>query len=403
MFLKIAFKDLKIMSRDKTALSVIILMPLALILVLGLALGNMFGGQLEIEKFSIAVVDEDRNFMSKALINGVFRDALSDMTEVYTVSQEKAEEMLKDELVPSIIIIPKGFTSNIDKGIKTEIEVRSRTDEVFKSKIIESIVESFVKNVSQNLKASNFIVDIATRMNKPLPDTESAGMSINTSIMNDLRSVAENQFLEFQEQTEEGKTELTAFQYYAGTILGMFLLFAANMGATLIIEERENKTLERIMSARPGKISLISGKLSGIMLICFSQAITLIIFTSLFFGISWGTSIPSLLIITFAAAFASAGFGVMIASIAKTRQAAGGMGQVFIQLFNLVGGGIMPAFLLPKAVQYAAYIMPNWWTLKSYHTVMLGGAVMDILPDCGILMLVGLLYMSFGIMKFRVS
>ena len=191
-------------------------------------------------------------------------------------------------------------------------------------------------------------------------------------------------------------------QYYGVAMLAMFLLFGANTATRLMVDERENKTLGRILCAKPSKLILIAGKFIGLMIICFVQATILISFTGLFYGISWGSSFVGIFVVTLSACFAAAGFGMFISAIAKSQQAVEGLGQIFIQGFTLIGGGMIPIYIISPAIKNISRLTINWWVLHGYHDLMLGHGIITVLPYCLILLIMGVFYLSIGAVRFRV-
>ncbi|SHE78459.1 ABC-2 family transporter protein [Caldanaerobius fijiensis DSM 17918] len=146
--LYIGIKDTLITLRDYKALALIIMMPLILILVLGMALGPVFnsGG---LKSFEIALVDNDKGEMSR-----VFKEKVLDNKEVKKfvrykeMSEEKAREDIKEGRLPAAIIIPAGFSDDFKNGKKTEMIVLKSPAEELKASIVEQLARSFIETAS---------------------------------------------------------------------------------------------------------------------------------------------------------------------------------------------------------------------------------------------------------------
>src|SRR3989339_1990205 len=275
MFLHIAFKDLKTIFRDKKALALLILMPLLIILILGSALSKTFTEESSIKKFKVCVVNNDNGFFSKIFIDNVLKENMSKVFDTVVLDEKNALLILDNGEVPSIIKIPQNFTKNIEKNELVEIEILTKSNFGIKSNIIKSVVEGFAKNVSSSYSGAFSILDIIDKHNISfLIPIE--GIEKSTVIMNELQKKLRSNFLEFKEKNQEKRKTVSAMQYYSAAMLIMFLLFGANTGSKLIVEEREGKTLNRIISTRANKITLIFGKFLGLFIICFAQSIVLI-------------------------------------------------------------------------------------------------------------------------------
>lgn len=401
MLFHIALKDLKVIFRDRKALAIMLAMPLMIVMILGFALGSMFNQELAIQRFSVGVVNHDEGMMSQVFINEVLRKNMKDIFSTFVVDEIQADQMLKDNTVPCVIIIPEDFSKNIDSKAATKVEIKTNDDTHLKDGIVRSVTEGFAQGITRSLIVSEIAEDVYRKYDLPV-NKPFEGMSDKSAIMFDLQKKLGNEMLEFKAEEQEKERSLTAMEYYAAAMLVMFLLFGANMGTRLIVEERENRTLGRIMSARPGKVTLITGKFLGLMFICLAQATILMLFTRIFYGVVWGSSLPGLLLITLSSVFAAASFGMFIAAIAKTPKAADGFGQLFIQVFTVLGGGMWPVYLMPDAMKTIAKFTLNWWAFNGYHNIMLGMGAGKVLPACGILLLMGTIYLGAGVLRFRV-
>jgi ABC-2 type transport system permease protein len=209
--------------------------------------------------------------------------------------------------------------------------------------------------------------------------------------------------VKFTEVNEEKKRNLSGIQYYSAAMLVMFMLFGSNYGTKLMVEERESRTLGRLMSTRVSRVTLITGKFLGLFLICLTQSLILMVFTRLVYGVHWGNSLPGLALVTLCAVFAGAALGMLIASLAKTVKAADGIGQLFIQTFTIIGGGMIPIYVMPESIRFMANFTLNWWAMKGYNDLMMGMGVTAVLPYCGILALMGAAYLTLGVWRFKVE
>lgn len=399
MIFHIALKDLKVLSKDKKALMVLLLMPALIMLILGSALGGAFTSETVVGKFPLAVVNKDDGQMSAFLINMVFRGELSNQFDTFVVDENKANEMLKNRTVPSVVIIPKDFSKNIDSLKNVKIEVKSNVDDKLKSSIVESVVQGFSNQSSLIYKSVDALKDISQKY-KMSPSDETSDMT-QTTMVNELQQKLASELVKFQEQEQEKAKSVSAMQYYSAAMLVMFLLFSAMQAISFMVEERENKTLSRIMGTRATRVKLIAGKCLGLLLIGSVQAFILIVFTGLVYGVDWGGHTFGVALVTICAVFACSGLGMFVASVAKTLKAANGMGTTLVQVMTAVGGGMVPIYVMPDFIKNIANITPNWQTMDGYYKLMQGLGINSILPNCSVLVIMGVLFLSIGILKFR--
>jgi ABC-2 type transport system permease protein len=408
---QIAIKDLKIVFRDKKALAIMLVMPAVIMFILGNALGPMFEDSNPIERFTVVVVNEDEGILSQVLINDVFRKHGSDVLNTFLESDEdKANEMLKNKKVSSVVIIPEGFTRRFFEGYDTNIAVKTQADQQYKASIVKSITDGFCRQVFLYWAAASSGVEVLSEVPKEEgilgEKSEEFPPDLN-SLMFDMQQKTGEGILEFYEDIEsngEGQEKhetVSGMQYYSAAMLVMFILFGASTGTKLMVEERQSNTLGRLLTTGVGKVSLVAGKFLGLLLITFTQAMILIVFTRFSYGVDWGRSIDGVVIITVCAAFSGSGLGMMIGSMAKTSSGAEGLSQLFIQTFTIIGGGMMPLYMMPGFLRVIAKGTLNWWAVNGYYDLMLGSGFTDILPCCGVLVLMGVLYLGIGVARFK--
>ena len=121
-------------------------------------------------------------------------------------------------------------------------------------------------------------------------------------------------------------------------LLVMFLMFAVTLGANALVEERQNGTMERLMTTRLGINQLFIGKFLASTLRAIVQA--LILLSLAFAVLRIGDALDFVQLIVFSAlvAMAVSAIGLVIGSVARTRDQAA-WAAVFITMFMTVFGG----------------------------------------------------------------
>ncbi|HKM34850.1 MAG TPA: ABC transporter permease [Lachnospiraceae bacterium] len=113
----------------------------------------------------------------------------------------------------------------------------------------------------------------------------------------------------------------------------MFLLFSILGGSGKLIDERNNKTLRRILVSTTKRRDLIIGKWIGMSLQGFMQSLILFLVGALLFGISLGNPIY-LIIFIMIAALCTGAISVFIASISKSLAQATGFSMLLFMVMS---------------------------------------------------------------------
>ncbi len=400
MIFHIAFKDLKVLFRDKKAVILLLLMPALIMLILGTALGAVFTEDTSVKRFSIAVVNKDEGIMSGHFINTFLEGEMSEMFKTHVVNEDKAEDMLQKKTVPSVIIIPENFSESFNNLKDVKIVIKSDADDKVRTNIVEGVVGSYTKAVSMNCEIASAVTDSLKQFGK-LPPNPADGVSQTTMVMGELQKKINAEVVKFIEEDREKEKSVSALQYYSAAMLVMFLLLSAMSAISNMVEERENKTLFRLMGTGVTKMKLIAGKSLGLLMIGMVQALILIVFTGLVYGVDWGGQFIGTALITICTVFACSGLGMFVAAIAKTLKAANGMGTTMVQVFTALGGGMIPIYVLPDFLRKLSNITPNWQAMDGYYKIMQGLGLDAVIPNCLVLSLMGTVFLGIGILKFR--
>ena len=394
----IAVKDLKIRARDFYAFILLLVMPLVLILVLGIVFKPMWTSMPFV--IDMGVVDFDNGEFSKILINDVFdsNDLKSMLNITLLDSEAEAKDRINQGKLAAVVILNRGFSDAIIKGESASIEVLADPEQSIKSGVVKSIVESYTLEVlKRRTMVETFLGTVA-------PYSSVNPQDIQKMIPEWLKEIEnEKDIVLVKSSTEKKSTnEIPAMGYYAVGMAVMYLLFATNSGAETIFEERRLKTYDRIRTAPVHENVLFGGKLLGIFLVAFVQFLIIVIFTALFYGVSWGKSLPGIFILMVSSVLAFSGFSTLFASIAKNEEQIGNIGPALSMIFGFLGGGMWPAFLFPQWMNVVSKFTPNRWALDGFLKLMGSNAnFAQVIPQCGVLVMMALLFFLIGTLRLK--
>jgi len=89
-------------------------------------------------------------------------------------------------------------------------------------------------------------------------------------------------------------------------------------------------------------------------------------------------------------AFAVAAFGMLLASICKTRAQLGALSTLLILTMSSIGGSMFPRFLMPPGMQKAGLFTINAWAIDGFTKVFWRDLpVKELWPQVGVLLGVG--------------
>jgi ABC-2 type transport system permease protein len=157
--------------------------------------------------------------------------------------------------------------------------------------------------------------------------------------------------------------------FYAAAIGVMFLLFTASGAAGALLDEAESGTLDRVLSSRVTMTSLMLGKLAYNSLLAFSQLVVMFLWGWAVFKLDFWSHIPGFIVMGVCTAVAVAAFGLLLASICKTRAQLGALSTLVILVMSSIGGSMFPRFLMPESMQKAGLLTINAWAIDGFTKI----------------------------------
>jgi ABC-2 type transport system permease protein len=194
----------------------------------------------------------------------------------------------------------------------------------------------------------------------------------------------------------QGKTE-SLVSFYAAGVGVMFLLFSVSGASGTLLDEVDSGTLDRVLSTRVGMTGLLVGKWAFLTLMGLAQLTVMFLWGRLAFGLDLFHHLPGFFVMTAFTAAAAAGFGLMLATLARTRAQLSGMSTIIILTMSSLGGSMFPRFLMSETMQKLGLLTFNAWALDGYLKVFWrDAAVWQLWPQVLVLAMLATIFMTLA-------
>jgi ABC-2 type transport system permease protein len=150
-------------------------------------------------------------------------------------------------------------------------------------------------------------------------------------------------------QPGEGSNPTVSF--YAAGIGVMFLLFSCAAAGGTLLEEEEAGTLGRLVGSRAGMGGILTGKWLFFTLMGVGQLALMFSWGALVFNLPLLSHLPGFLVMTLVTAGAAAGFGLLMATLCRSRAQLSGISTILILSMSAVGGSMFPRFLMTETMR----------------------------------------------------
>jgi ABC-2 type transport system permease protein len=172
----------------------------------------------------------------------------------------------------------------------------------------------------------------------------------------------------------------------------------------MIVRERKNQTLERILASSVRKEAILGGIFTGTMIKGFIQIIIFWLMGIFVFRMDVGESPAGVILLSLLVVIMSTSFSVMLATLVKTQRAASSVGVLTSLILAPLGGCWWPLFITPDWMQFLAKFTPHGWATLGFNKLMVSGADFNaVVPNMLVLIGFTFAFCIIAILQFRTS
>ena len=384
--------------RDRVVQALTFLLPIIFFSIFA----TVFSNQRDTtSRVRVAVVDEDRSDFSRRLVKALQNEgslrvrttAQADGTGA-ELDRAAGEALVRNGAVPVTVVLPKGLgeSGRFWQAGDSAVTVQLLAD--VSDPVAPQMVQGLLQKVSFTAAPEAMATEGLSMFEKysgPLTPAQRQSMDRWVTMMRQdaagggtanapesqigLRTAIVNVM-----KPAEGASPTISF--YAAGIGVMFLLFScAGAGGTLI-EEEESGTLGRLVGSRAGMGGVLLGKWLFIAIMGVAQLTVMFTWGAVIFGLPLLPHLGGFFVMSVITAAAAAAFGLLIATLCRTRAQLSGISTILILTMSAIGGSMFPRFLMTETMQKAGLVTFNAWALDGYLKVFWRDApIVDLWPQ----------------------
>ncbi len=374
--------------RDRGALALSFILPVVFFSIFAV----IFGGHRDsTPKISVIIVDEDHCRASQRLVKGFesegsltvkTRPAPVKATEQPEYTTTTAEAAVKAGRAPVALIIPHGFGDNpISFGPaatgRPTITLLEDSSDMIAPQVIAGLLQKVAMTSMPDIMAeqgSRYFDQFAGGLTQEQRERVDSGLRSlrerEESGATTAASSANGGIIAVTTRAVVGENKNNPMvSFYAAAIGVMFLLFTASGAAGALLDEVESGTLDRVLSSRVTMTTLMLGKLIYNSLLAFLQLVVMFLWGWAVFKLDFWSHIPGFVVMGGFTALAVAAFGLLLASICRTRAQLGALSTLVILIMSSIGGSMFPRFLMSEAMQKAGLFTINAWAIDGFTKI----------------------------------
>lgn len=370
----IAFKDLKLRIRDRSAIVIGIVAPLALAFVFNVVFSSAFDptGGLGLE---YGMVDLDQSALSAPLTEVLEEIEADGILSIDVYSDAASAEAAVGEEIDAFFLIEKGFGEAVVTGGSPTIQVIGNVDAPTSTQIASSIADQYAIGVESAQLASITTSELGAT---PTGDLRTAAFSY--------------QLVDVAAETRQ----LNPATYFSAGMAMFFLFFTVQFGVLGLLEEERDGTLARLLAAPIGRRSVVTGKAILAFLLGVISMTVLVVSTQLLMpGADWGAPLGVILLVV-AGVLSAVGIMGLVASVAKTPEGAGNLGSIIAVILGMLGGVFFQIGQGDDFLSKLTFITPHAWFMRGLGDLAGGAQWTAALPAVGAMLIFALVTGTIG-------
>jgi ABC-2 type transport system permease protein len=191
------------------------------------------------------------------------------------------------------------------------------------------------------------------------------------------------------------------FQYTAPANLVLFLMINGLVSSLAIIRLRSSGLSQRLLATPARTWQLFAMLTVGPFQQMLVQSLFMIFSSRWFFGVHWGDSIGVFLLTTAVICF-GVSLVFLMGTVFRTPEQPGSLGPWIGVFLGMLGGCMWPLDVVPPFMKSVAYLSPAAWAMHGYLALIFSHAsAVAILPDVAAMLLFAIAFSALGILRLR--
>jgi ABC-2 type transport system permease protein len=360
--------DLLHVSRDRTALMFMVVMPVAVMLIIGT---TVFGAPAAVP---VGLADEDGS-PAAAQVRQAIEGNGALVVRVYDTAEDLRGQV-RTGAVAGGVVIPPGFGAALDHGDHATVALvvdETQPD----GPGLATVVRAAVAREGAVLAAARFAVDQGGAGADP------AAAAVQARSLAAQVPPVPVQVAGVGEAPAAGG--VNRFTYTGVSNLVLFVFISSLAGGAALIERRRLGVTRRMLAAPVTTGTVITGMAVSRLTIAVLQSAVILLVGAVVFRVRWGDPLGVALVVVSFAAVAT-GAALLVGARARNAQQAQAVGIPIAFGLGMLGGCLWPIDVAPAPLQAVGHLTPHAWAMNAWTQLVYDGAgAADIARDVALL------------------
>ncbi|MBL8156531.1 MAG: ABC transporter permease [Anaerolineae bacterium] len=414
----IMLNDLRVFFREPGQIIGLVVIPLILTIGVGIGNGGFGGGPPQIR---IDVIDQDNSAVSQQFVEDLRAvnsglqlcpmDSVDNSCRLgndLVMTLERSDQRVLDDTVEAVIVIPAGFGEKVQNGQAVDVLYRAEQSGTGPS-AIEQSVQAVVSRIGSAQVAAVVGMDVAGQF-PPLQFRDEADRAAFQDSVYDRATALLDQDLGTVTYALS-ESNVADTQQVIGTQAGfgqsvpgmgsMFVMFTVFGALFILIRERKNWTLQRLVMMPLTRSQILGGKILMWFVAGMIQFVVVFVI-GLALRVNFGDQPLAMLVVMVLFTLCMTALAFAVSTFLKTEQQANSISLLLALTLAPLGGAWWPLDIVPEFMRTIGHLTPVAWTMDAFQTLIFEqGTLLTILPNLAILTGFTAVFFIIAVRRFR--
>lgn len=335
--------------RDRTALFFMVLLPVAIIVVIGVTVSGF-------DQFRIGLVPAAQAGPVAQELTSDLEEAPGLRSRTYDTAADARTALRRAEL-DAVVLVPSGLDEAVRDGRSVTVRV-----------LVEpsgSAGHSAVSSVSA------VVAEHAARLQAARFSAGETGADFDESLALAHRAEQASAPIAVRAQTVNGESDYLplGYSYSIPTMLVLFVFINALAGGAAIVQTRRTGVYARALAAPVSARTLVLGEIIAYLLLALLQSLLIVGIGALAFDVAWGDPLAAGVLVA-VWALVGTGAGVLAGALFRNPEQVHAAGPALGIGLGMLGGCMWPLALVPDWLRQAGHAVPHAWAVDAWTTLL---------------------------------
>ncbi len=402
----LALKDIRQVLRDRNALLFLLVMPIVFTYFFGFAFNNQ--SKETDPRLVIGVVNRDPDgLLGKALVDQL---NASETVRAEMIDEANAPKIdsriVKGELAAGVII-PQDFSAATLNGSSPKLEVINN-EETGDGQTARRALQTDITRVMGMAETARISLKAYEAKAGPLD------AAARTAYLQDAVTRAAQSWQEAPlsikaylssaavASAKQDPTAANPYNQFSPGMIVQFTIFGLTSAAMVMVAERKNRAMARLLTTPMTKTELIGGHILGMFIVFFAQQVLLVVFGQFVLKVDYLRQPVATLLVMASLSLWVATLGLLISALVKKEEQVVLFAMVGMFLFSALGGSWFSLEMVGKTFATIGHLTPAAWAIDGFQNIIIRGlGFQSVLLPAGIILAYALAFFGIAIWKFR--